>query len=172
MNRILPRSSFISALSKQKDRNSLKMAIPFSNYITATLIVVPRTIIISTMPKRSLTDAGRAVLQMCECNSWELLLARIVSSSVYSLTNADIPLGEGEVENTYRLLTDDDVSSGTWVQTRNTLQRDGIPVKQVEFNFVPHQIVYNHLTKCLETKLDELRECMMKRFGRLRYFKA
>ncbi|WP_408960366.1 rod-determining factor RdfA [Natrinema sp. 74] len=71
-----------------------------------------------------------------------------------ALTNADIPPKEGEIENTYRLLTDDDVSSGTRVQTRNELQRDGVPVEQVESDFVSHQTVYNHLTGCLEASVE------------------
>ncbi|WP_222913002.1 rod-determining factor RdfA [Natrinema sp. SYSU A 869] len=72
-----------------------------------------------------------------------------------ALEAADVPVKDGEVENTYRLLTDDDVSSGTRVQTRNELQRDGVPIEQVESNFVSHQTVYNHLTDCLETSLEE-----------------
>lgn len=71
-----------------------------------------------------------------------------------TLTNAGIPPRKGEVENTYHLLTDDDVSSGTRVQTRNELQRDGVPVEQVESDFVSHQTVYNHLTDCLETSIE------------------
>lgn len=78
-----------------------------------------------------------------------------------ALERAGIPTKEGEIENTYRLLTDDDVSSGTKVQTRNELQRDGVPIDQVESAFVSHQTVYNHLTDCLgasvETPSDEER---------------
>ena len=84
-------------------------------------------------------------------------LATYVNQQILSaaLANADIPPREGEIENTYRLLTDDDVSSGTRVQTRNELQRDGVPVEEVESDFVSHQTVYNHLTKCLETELEK-----------------
>ncbi|ELY50961.1 rod-determining factor RdfA [Natronolimnohabitans innermongolicus] len=71
-----------------------------------------------------------------------------------ALDEADIIPKDGEVENTYRLLTDDDVSSGTRVQTRNELRRDGVPIDDVESNFVSHQTVYNHLTGCLETELE------------------
>ncbi|QRV16217.1 rod-determining factor RdfA [Haloterrigena salifodinae] len=71
-----------------------------------------------------------------------------------ALEEADIPPKEGEVENTYRLLTDDDVSSGTRVQTRNELQRDGVPIDRVESDFVSHQTVYKHLTDCLGAKLE------------------
>ncbi|AHG01345.1 hypothetical protein HALLA_02885 (plasmid) [Halostagnicola larsenii XH-48] len=67
---------------------------------------------------------------------------------------AGVSAKEGEVENTYRLLTDDDVTSGTQVQTRNELERDGVPIEQVESDFISHQTVYNHLTKCLEASLE------------------
>jgi len=72
-----------------------------------------------------------------------------------ALKDAGVALKDGEVENTYRLLTDDDVTSGTRVQTRNELERDGVPIDDVESDFVSHQTVYNHLTKCLETTLEE-----------------
>ncbi|WP_436348648.1 rod-determining factor RdfA [Natronorubrum sp. FCH18a] len=71
-----------------------------------------------------------------------------------ALEDANILLKDGEIENTYRLLTDDDVSSGTQVQTRNELERDGVPIDQVESNFVSHQTVYNHLTDCLAATLE------------------
>lgn len=72
-----------------------------------------------------------------------------------ALEAAGVTFKDGEVENTYRLLTDDDVTSGTQVQTRNELERDGVPIDDVEADFVSHQTVYNHLTSCLETSLDE-----------------
>ncbi|WP_121741486.1 rod-determining factor RdfA [Natronorubrum halophilum] len=75
---------------------------------------------------------------------------RILESA---LEDAGLPPKEGEVENTYRLLTDD-VSSGTQVQTRNELERDGVPIEQIESDFVSHQTVYNHLTDCLDTSLE------------------
>lgn len=71
-----------------------------------------------------------------------------------ALETAGVSVKEGEVENTYRLLTDEDVSSGTRVQTRTELERDGVPIEQVESDFVSHQTVYNHLTDCLETSLE------------------
>lgn len=71
-----------------------------------------------------------------------------------ALETADILPKDGEVENTYRLLTDNDVSSGTRVQTRNELRRDGVSIDDVESNFVSHQTVYNHLTDCLEAELE------------------
>ncbi len=80
-----------------------------------------------------------------------LLNRRVLESA---LTSAGVLLKEGEVENTYRLLTDDDVSSGERVQVRNELERDGVDIEQVESDFVSHQTVYNHLTTCLEAQLE------------------
>lgn len=83
-------------------------------------------------------------------------LAALVNQRVLeaALREAGVSYKEGELENTYRLLTDDDVTSGTRVQTRNELERDGVPVEAVESDFVSHQTVYNHLTKCLEASLE------------------
>lgn len=83
-------------------------------------------------------------------------LAKYVNQLILeeALTKANIPPREGEIVNTYRLLTDDDVSSGTRVQTRNELQRDGVPIEQTESDFVSHQTVHNHLTDCLDTFVE------------------
>ncbi|MFP8954290.1 rod-determining factor RdfA [Natrialbaceae archaeon A-arb3/5] len=71
-----------------------------------------------------------------------------------ALDDAGLQYKDGEIENTYRLLTGEDVSSGTQVQTRKELERDSVPVEEVESNFVSHQTVYNHLTSCLEASLE------------------
>ncbi|SDR02818.1 rod-determining factor RdfA [Natronobacterium texcoconense] len=83
-------------------------------------------------------------------------LAEHVNQQVLAaaLDDAGLQYKDGEVENTYRLLTDDDVSSGTRVQTRKELEREGVPVEDVESDFVSHQSVYNHLTDCLEAELE------------------
>lgn len=54
---------------------------------------------------------------------------------------------DGEVANNYRLLRDDDVSSGTQVQIRKRLERHGVDVDQIEDDFVSHQAVHTYLTK-------------------------
>jgi hypothetical protein len=54
---------------------------------------------------------------------------------------------EGEVENTYRLLTDDSVSSGVRTETRNALARDGVDVEELDDDFVTHQAIHTYLTK-------------------------
>lgn len=56
---------------------------------------------------------------------------------------------EGEVANAYRLLTADDVSSGTRIRVRKQLEGDGIPIDDVEGGFVSHPTMGSHLERCL-----------------------
>lgn len=53
----------------------------------------------------------------------------------------------GEVDNIYRLLTDDDVSSGDRTQVRRTLERDGVDVGDLRQYFVSHQAVHTYLSE-------------------------
>lgn len=55
---------------------------------------------------------------------------------------------EGEVENIYRLLTDDDVSAGTQIQTKNRLRKLGIDVDDLTDDFVSYQSINRHLQQC------------------------
>ncbi len=82
-------------------------------------------------------------------------LAAYVNRTVLraAMDNAGVAYKDGEVENTYRLLTDDDVSSGMRTETRRDLEHDSVPVDQVERHFVSHQTVHNHLTDCLDTSM-------------------
>jgi len=62
---------------------------------------------------------------------------------------------EGEVENAYRLLTDDDVTAGVRTQQRNRLEQQGLDVEELETDFVTHQAVYNYLRKVLDVSKEE-----------------
>jgi hypothetical protein len=53
---------------------------------------------------------------------------------------------DGEVENTYRLLTASDVDAGNRTTARRRLEREGIDVEDLERDFVSHQAVYTYLT--------------------------
>ena len=79
---------------------------------------------------------------------------------------------EGEADNVYRLLTDDEVSTGVRTQQRNRLERAGIDVDALEDDFVTHQAVYTYLTKGLgiskETDQREPIEKHEERIQRLR----
>ena len=62
---------------------------------------------------------------------------------------------DGEVGNTYRLLTDDDVSSGMRTQAKQTLEREGIDIDELQKNFVSHQAIHTYLTKYRGVTQDE-----------------
>ncbi|MCL7418769.1 MAG: hypothetical protein M8354_13155 [Halalkalicoccus sp.] len=57
---------------------------------------------------------------------------------------------DGEVENRYRLLTDEEVSTGMREQTRRELDRSGLDVEDLESDFVSHQSIYTYLTEYRE----------------------
>lgn len=75
---------------------------------------------------------------------------KAVLQSAIERTGRD-PL-EGEVDNIYRLLTDDEISSGSRVHTRRRLERDGIDLEAVEKSFVSHPTIGNHLRNCLDVQ--------------------
>lgn len=53
---------------------------------------------------------------------------------------------DGEIENFYRLLTDDSVSSGVRTQARNRLEGNGVDVDTLEEEFVSKQAIHTYLT--------------------------
>jgi hypothetical protein len=61
---------------------------------------------------------------------------------------------DGEVENTYRLLRDDDVSPGMRTEVRRQLERDGVDLDQVESDFVSHQAVHTYLREHRGAELE------------------
>ena len=54
---------------------------------------------------------------------------------------------DGEVENTYRLLTDEDVGEADRTRVRRRLERDGIEVDDLVDNFVTYQAIRTFLVK-------------------------
>jgi hypothetical protein len=67
----------------------------------------------------------------------ELLGAAMAEAGVQSL--------DGEVENTYRLLTDDDVTQADRTRTQRRLERDGVDVERLQRDFVTYQAVRTYL---------------------------
>lgn len=53
---------------------------------------------------------------------------------------------DGEAENTYGLLTDEETTSGARRKAERRLEREGVDVDQLRRDFVSHQAVYNYLT--------------------------
>lgn len=66
-----------------------------------------------------------------------------------AMADAGVQVLDGELENTYRLLTGDDVSAGTATRARMRLERDGVDVDEVTSAFVSHQTIHGHLRDCL-----------------------
>jgi len=71
-----------------------------------------------------------------------------------ALSSAGVSTVSGEVENLYRLLTDDDVSSGMRTEARTRLERDGVDVDRLERDFVSHQAVRSYLTKYRDAEYE------------------
>lgn len=63
------------------------------------------------------------------------------------LEAAGITMLDGELENIYRLLTDDDVSAAERTRVRRRLQRNGLDVDEVEDHFVTYQAIRTYLTE-------------------------
>jgi hypothetical protein len=62
---------------------------------------------------------------------------------------------DGEIENIYRLLTDDDVSSGVRTETRKRLDRNGIDVDRLESSFVTYQAVRTYLKEGRDLEYEQ-----------------
>lgn len=71
-----------------------------------------------------------------------------------AMAGAEVETFDGEAENVYRLLTDEDASQGRRTETRNRLARAGVDVPAVESAFVSHQTVHRHLTECLDVNQE------------------
>lgn len=92
-----------------------------------------------------------------------------------ALSAAGVRSLDGEVENRYRLLTADEVSAGMREQTRRELDRAGVPIGEVESDFVSHQSIYTYLTQhreaihpsSVEPTPDERRERELDKIGAL-----
>jgi len=62
-----------------------------------------------------------------------------------ALRDAGVQTVDGEIENTYRLLTGEDVSGADQVRVQRHLERDGVDVRDVESEFVSYQAVRTYL---------------------------
>jgi hypothetical protein len=62
-----------------------------------------------------------------------------------AMMDAGMSTLDGEVENLYRLLSSDDVSSGKQTEARNRLAQAGIDVAQLESDFITYQAIRSYL---------------------------
>jgi hypothetical protein len=62
-----------------------------------------------------------------------------------ALDEANVVTLEGELDNTYELLTGDDITQGARTQARNRLEREDVDVDDVLGDFVSHYAVHTYL---------------------------
>ena len=62
-----------------------------------------------------------------------------------ALNDAGVVTLQGELSNTYELLTGDDVTEGARIQARNRLERDGVDVDALLDDFVSHYAIHTYL---------------------------
>lgn len=62
-----------------------------------------------------------------------------------ALRSAGASVIDGEVDNLYRLLTDEEASAGGRVEARGRLEREGVDVDQLESDFVTYQAIRSYL---------------------------
>jgi hypothetical protein len=62
-----------------------------------------------------------------------------------AMSGAGMSTLDGEVDNIFRLLTEDDVTAGTRIDARSRLERNGIDVDQLERDFVTYQAIRSYL---------------------------
>lgn len=81
---------------------------------------------------------------------------------------------EGEVDNLYRLLTDDEVTSGVRTEAENRLEEHGIDVDELTADFVSRQAVHTYLKKDREAEYttDDDDDVLDRRMGELQRLKS
>lgn len=71
-----------------------------------------------------------------------------------ALTEADQSVSAADLETIYQQLTADDVSQGTQTERRNELERAGVPIEQVERDFVSYQAIHTFLTEVADLEYE------------------
>lgn len=61
---------------------------------------------------------------------------------------------EGEVRNLYKLLTEDDVTSGSRTEARQRLEHQGIDIEQLQRDFVTYQAIRSYLKNVRNTEYN------------------
>jgi len=71
-----------------------------------------------------------------------------------ALLSAGASTVDGEIDNLYRLLTADDVSSGMRTEARARLEREGVDVDGLESDFVTYQAIRSYLTEYRDAEYE------------------
>ena len=101
--------------------------------------------------KRNLDDLDTRLLERRSSGASLRELETYYNQQVLAaaMRNSGVETLDGEVENLYQLLTGDDVSTGTQIEARSRLERNGIDPDAVLDDFVSYQTVRTHLNDCL-----------------------
>jgi hypothetical protein len=86
---------------------------------------------------------GKSVRDLADWFNKELLRSALRSQGRIPTT--------GEVDNLYRVLTDESVDAVERDRARNRLRQDGVDIADAERAMVSHQTLYRHLVNCLGT---------------------
>lgn len=95
-------------------------------------------------------DERLSLRDLAEYFNKEVLKATLAESGI-------VPVRR-EVDTWYRLLTDDDVTSGSRTQIRNQLEDQGVDTGKLTDEFVSYQTINRHLKNCLEGSREEPEE--------------
>ena len=79
----------------------------------------------------------RSLRELARDFNWQLL--------EQALEEANVQYLDGEIESTYRLLTDDEVSSAESTRVKRRLERDGVDIDTLENDFVSYQAIRSYL---------------------------
>jgi len=72
-----------------------------------------------------------------------------------TITDAGMSTVDGEVANLYRLLTDDDVSSGNRIEACRRLEQNGIDIEQLKRDFVTYQAIRSYLKEYRDAQYED-----------------
>lgn len=72
-----------------------------------------------------------------------------------AITDAGMSTVDGEVTNIYRLLTDNDVSSGNRIEARRRLEQHDVDVDQLEGDFVTYQAIRSYLKEYRDAQYED-----------------
>jgi hypothetical protein len=116
----------------------------------------PRNKVQRVIEDRELTGLGAELEQRWRGTGYEehstreltaVFNRRVIEQAIRAAS--EVPL-DGEVENFYRLFTDEDVRSGEATQARSRLAEYGIDTEQLEADLVSHQTIYRFLKNIRE----------------------
>lgn len=79
----------------------------------------------------------RSLRDLADYFNQQLLMQALETAAVQPL--------DGEIENTYRLLTNDEVSSAEYTRIKRRLERDGVDVETLLDDFVTYQAIRTYL---------------------------